>query len=205
MAARRAGVAMIYQELSLAPDLSVADNILLGMEPARFGVIRARVDEQDCGRCARGARTPRHRTRSAGRRSVGGRSTARRDREGDRRWLPRAGARRADEHAGPSRRRAAVRADCPPESQRSFDRLHFALHRRGSRGLRSPCRVARRARRRRWTIDDGGGGDRAVDGRTRGDGSLPAHGQRIARVDAAASRSTWRRPGGRRRFTLASR
>jgi ribose transport system ATP-binding protein len=39
MAARRAGVAMIYQELSLAPDLSVADNILLGMEPLRFGVL----------------------------------------------------------------------------------------------------------------------------------------------------------------------
>lgn len=33
--ARRAGVAMIYQELSLAPDLTVAENILLGMEPVR--------------------------------------------------------------------------------------------------------------------------------------------------------------------------
>jgi len=33
--ARRAGVTMIYQELSLAPDLSVAENILLGMEPGR--------------------------------------------------------------------------------------------------------------------------------------------------------------------------
>src|SRR6266513_879012 len=31
--ARRAGVAMIYQELSLAKDLSVMENILLGMEP----------------------------------------------------------------------------------------------------------------------------------------------------------------------------
>jgi ribose transport system ATP-binding protein len=31
--ARRSGVAMIYQELSLAPDLSVMENILLGMEP----------------------------------------------------------------------------------------------------------------------------------------------------------------------------
>jgi ribose transport system ATP-binding protein len=40
MAARRAGVAMIYQELSLAPDLTVAENILLGMEPARFGVVQ---------------------------------------------------------------------------------------------------------------------------------------------------------------------
>ena len=35
--ARRAGVAMIYQELSLAPHLTVAENILLGMEPARAG------------------------------------------------------------------------------------------------------------------------------------------------------------------------
>lgn len=33
--ARRAGVAMIYQELSLAPHLSVGENILLGMEPER--------------------------------------------------------------------------------------------------------------------------------------------------------------------------
>src|ERR1700748_3731215 len=33
--ARRAGVAMIYQELSLAPHLSVMENILLGMEPTR--------------------------------------------------------------------------------------------------------------------------------------------------------------------------
>ena len=33
--ARRRGVAMIYQELSLAPHLSVAENVLLGMEPTR--------------------------------------------------------------------------------------------------------------------------------------------------------------------------
>jgi ribose transport system ATP-binding protein len=35
--ARRAGVAMIYQELSLAPHLSVMENILLGAEPSRGG------------------------------------------------------------------------------------------------------------------------------------------------------------------------
>ncbi|MBP9912514.1 MAG: sugar ABC transporter ATP-binding protein [Opitutaceae bacterium] len=35
--ARRRGVAMIYQELSLAPHLSVWENIVLGAEPARFG------------------------------------------------------------------------------------------------------------------------------------------------------------------------
>jgi len=37
--ARRAGVAMIYQELSLAPHLSVEENIMLGMEPTRLGLI----------------------------------------------------------------------------------------------------------------------------------------------------------------------
>jgi ribose transport system ATP-binding protein len=36
---RRAGVAMIYQELSLAPHLSVAENILLGVEPKRGPLI----------------------------------------------------------------------------------------------------------------------------------------------------------------------
>jgi ribose transport system ATP-binding protein len=41
--ARRAGIAMIYQELNLAPHLSVEENILLGEEPARWGwVNRAR-------------------------------------------------------------------------------------------------------------------------------------------------------------------
>lgn len=38
--ARRAGVAMIYQELSLAPHLPVMENIVLGMEPTRGGVVR---------------------------------------------------------------------------------------------------------------------------------------------------------------------
>jgi ribose transport system ATP-binding protein len=37
--ARRSGVAMIYQELSLAPHLSVMENILLGMEPTRGPVV----------------------------------------------------------------------------------------------------------------------------------------------------------------------
>ena len=37
--ARRAGVSMIYQELTLAPDLTAEENILLGAEPHRFGWI----------------------------------------------------------------------------------------------------------------------------------------------------------------------
>ncbi|MBL7140731.1 MAG: sugar ABC transporter ATP-binding protein [Planctomycetes bacterium] len=38
--ARACGVAMIYQELSLAPDMSVEENVLLGVEPMRLGFVR---------------------------------------------------------------------------------------------------------------------------------------------------------------------
>ncbi|MFN8057749.1 MAG: sugar ABC transporter ATP-binding protein [Vicinamibacterales bacterium] len=36
--ARRQGVAIVHQELALAPHLTVEDNLFLGMEPARLGV-----------------------------------------------------------------------------------------------------------------------------------------------------------------------
>ena len=39
-AARQAGVAMIYQELNLAPDLSIEDNIMLGQEASTLGMLR---------------------------------------------------------------------------------------------------------------------------------------------------------------------
>ncbi len=38
--AERAGIAVIYQELSLVKEMSIAENIFLGREPTRFGVIR---------------------------------------------------------------------------------------------------------------------------------------------------------------------
>ncbi len=38
--ARRRGVAMIYQELSLVPHLTVEENIMLGREAHRFGIVR---------------------------------------------------------------------------------------------------------------------------------------------------------------------
>ncbi|MFI5076503.1 MAG: ATP-binding cassette domain-containing protein, partial [Vicinamibacteria bacterium] len=37
LAARHAGVALIHQELSLCPHLTVAENVLMGLEPARGG------------------------------------------------------------------------------------------------------------------------------------------------------------------------
>ncbi|HYO63385.1 MAG TPA: ATP-binding cassette domain-containing protein [Pyrinomonadaceae bacterium] len=39
--AEAAGIAVIYQELSLVKEMSVAENIFLGREPRRFGVIRS--------------------------------------------------------------------------------------------------------------------------------------------------------------------
>lgn len=40
MASRRNGISMIYQELNLAPDLSVQDNIMLGRELKKMGFLR---------------------------------------------------------------------------------------------------------------------------------------------------------------------
>jgi ribose transport system ATP-binding protein len=54
--ARRSGIAMIYQELMLAPHLSVAENIVLGGEPARFGW----VDRERRDQLARGALAELH-------------------------------------------------------------------------------------------------------------------------------------------------
>ncbi len=39
IASRAAGIAVIYQELSLSPNLSVAQNMFLGAEPRRFGLV----------------------------------------------------------------------------------------------------------------------------------------------------------------------
>ncbi len=38
--AEQAGIAVIFQELSLVKDLSIGENIFLGREPSRFGIIR---------------------------------------------------------------------------------------------------------------------------------------------------------------------
>jgi ribose transport system ATP-binding protein len=46
LTARRAGIAMIYQELSLARHLTVEQNILLGLEPTRWGWIDRRAVRQ---------------------------------------------------------------------------------------------------------------------------------------------------------------
>ena len=48
IAARRNGIAIIYQELALAPNLSVAENIYLGDEPSRGGRIDRKAMYEGC-------------------------------------------------------------------------------------------------------------------------------------------------------------
>jgi len=58
--ARRHGISMVHQELSIAPHLTVAENVLLGQEPRRFGFI----DRAAAGRRAT-ARSPRWATQTS--------------------------------------------------------------------------------------------------------------------------------------------
>jgi ribose transport system ATP-binding protein len=44
--ARVAGVSMIYQELNLAPDLNVAENVMLGQEQGRLGFVRGAAQQE---------------------------------------------------------------------------------------------------------------------------------------------------------------
>ncbi len=46
-AAQRAGVSVIYQEFNLIPDLTVRENIFLGRERTRWGLIRAAGEERE--------------------------------------------------------------------------------------------------------------------------------------------------------------
>jgi ribose transport system ATP-binding protein len=45
--AQQAGISIIYQEFNLLPDRTVAENIFLGREPSRFGVVDRRQMEND--------------------------------------------------------------------------------------------------------------------------------------------------------------
>ena len=63
--ARARGIALIHQELSLFPHLSVAENVLMGTEPSRRGLWdRERGPQPDARRAGR-VRASRHRSRRA--------------------------------------------------------------------------------------------------------------------------------------------
>jgi ABC-type branched-subunit amino acid transport system ATPase component len=60
--ARERGIALIHQELSLFPHLTVAENVLMGSEPSRRGCGTARRPGAEPARCSR-VRPPRDRPR----------------------------------------------------------------------------------------------------------------------------------------------
>ena len=144
--ARRAGVAMIYQELNLAPDLSVEDNIMLGQEEHRAGLLRrGRQRERVAqaldmlGHAELRPQTPIDRL------SVGAATGRDRPRPGltaqDHRL------RRADQLAVGPRRRAFIPGDREAARRRAGHHLHQPLPGRDSprrRPLRSAARWANR-------------------------------------------------------------
>ena len=123
--ARDAGIGVVYQELSLLPDLSVGENLLMGRLPARRGVTRpgelrkqARAMLERVGLDWLDPNTPVEET-------VAGRPPARRDRQGARPEPARADLRRADHGAVGVRDQGAARAH-PPAARRG-PRRHVRL------------------------------------------------------------------------------
>ncbi len=58
-AARRAGIAMIHQELQQVPELDVAQNMFLGAAPTRFGLITDKAASRELARAALAQLDPR--------------------------------------------------------------------------------------------------------------------------------------------------
>ena len=77
-AAQLAGISTIYQEINLVPFRSVAENIFLGREPRRFGLIDWRRMNREAAAILQPAR-PRRRRRAAAARATPSRSS---------RWSP---------------------------------------------------------------------------------------------------------------------
>ena len=147
--AQRAGIATIYQELLLFPELSVAENIFLGHAPrgrlgaVDWGAMRARareilasldIHDLDVGPDGGGA--------------LGRQPAAGRDREGALAERARPDHGRADGGADRGRRRAAVRDRPAAEGARRRRRLHQPPAGRDLRPRRPGDGAARRALRR---------------------------------------------------------
>ena len=136
-AARAAGIHVIYQELVLFPELTVAENVMIERGAAQPS--RADRPPRDAPACRRGPGRARDRARPAhaGQAPVGRRPADARDRQGPDRRRQAPDPRRADRGDLGPRGRAAVRTHAPPARPRGRDHLHLAPARGGVQGRRS--------------------------------------------------------------------
>ena len=146
--AQRHGIRTVYQELDLLPNLSVAENIMLGREPRRFGAIDWRRMQREAGEVLSGLGLE-HRSGVAARRPLARDPAAGRDRARDLHRRARARARRADIQSRRRRGRRAVPRDPGPQGPRRRHPVRLALPRSGVRDLRSRDGAAGRRPRRR--------------------------------------------------------
>ncbi len=133
--ARRAGIGIIHQELSLLPDRSVAENIYLGLEPVRRGVLDRAAMRAGATPAAREARIG-HPDRGQGRRPLGRGTADRRDRQGPRPRSRDPGHGRADGRPRRHRREPPPRPRAAPAGPGCRARLRLPPLARNRRDLR---------------------------------------------------------------------
>ena len=128
LSSKALGVAVIYQELSLCPSLSVAENIYLGRELQSGG--RTHRPARHGGRLQGHPRSTRRHVRPAHhrRRPVDCRASARRDRPRAAFAGPHPRHGRAHHAAFVARDRPSLRADPQAAQRRPGDRLHQSPH-----------------------------------------------------------------------------
>ena len=118
-ASRAAGVAMAFQEMSLVPTLTVAQNVFLTREIKAGGLIDDKAAVAETQEALRGD-GGRHRPDAQGRRHPGRPQAADRDHQGDLAALPGAGAGRAHDRPVADRGRPAVRLRASVARERAW-------------------------------------------------------------------------------------
>ena len=133
--AKAAGIAVIYQEPTLFPDLSVAENIAMGNQPlTRLRQIDRKAMHRQRDPALHPARRA-HRPGPAGPRPVHRRPAARRDRQGALQRGPHPDHGRADRGAQRRRGRAALRGRPVAARRGRRDHVHLAPLRGDHRAL----------------------------------------------------------------------
>ncbi len=141
-AAQAAGIVTIYQEFTLAPDMTVAENVFIGREPgSRFFISRKQLEDQTAVLCT--THRPRPQPPRPGARSFGGRTADGGDRPRPVDEIPAHRHGRADQRLEPRRSREALLDHPRPQARGHLDHLRHPPAGRSLRNLRPLYRAAR--------------------------------------------------------------